>query len=141
MLLALFCGKFMFFRTGVTSYVKNENGEFEKPENYEKNIEIIDNKIKENKVMIFSWSWCPFCKKARALFDDAGVEFESIKIDLQDDNVNLQNALVYKTGYRKVPSVFIDGKHIGGHDSLKAALLSGELKEMLDKAKVENDLE
>lgn len=130
----------MFFRDGVTSYVKNENGEFEKPQSYDKNIERIDLKIKENKVMIFSWSWCPFCKKARELLDDAGVEYETIKIDRQDDNVNLQNALVYKTGYRKVPNIFIDGQHIGGHDSLKAALESGKLKEMLDKSGVKNDL-
>ena len=30
-----------------------------------------------------------------------------------DDGVELQNALFTKTGQRTVPSVFIDGKHIG----------------------------
>jgi len=38
MLLALFCGKFMAFRGGVTSYREDENGNWAIPENYDENL-------------------------------------------------------------------------------------------------------
>jgi len=38
-----------------------------------------------------------------------------VKTDLQDDNFNYQNALVYKAKQRKVPNIWIDGKQIGGN--------------------------
>ena len=79
----------MSFRTGVTSYKPNSNGDFEIPINYDANLQRIENKLKQNKVMIFGWSWCPFRKKAKTLLEDAGVEYEYFKIDRQADNVNL----------------------------------------------------
>jgi len=60
--------------------------------------------------MLFCWNWCPFCKKARTIFEEAGVEFHCIRMDQEDDNVNFQNALVKKSGQRKVPNIYINGE-------------------------------
>lgn len=45
MVLALFGGEFMKFRTGVTSYREDEDGNWATPPNYEENLAKIDEKI------------------------------------------------------------------------------------------------
>ena len=32
--------------------------------------------------MVFSWTGCPFCKKAKALLTDLGVDFTAVELDL-----------------------------------------------------------
>ena len=33
-------------------------------------------------VVVFSWTGCPFCKKAKALLTDLGADFTAVELDL-----------------------------------------------------------
>ena len=35
--------------------------------------------------MVFSWSGCPFCKKAKALLDQKGAKYTVLELDQMDD--------------------------------------------------------
>jgi thioredoxin-related protein len=45
--------------------------------------EIIENSIANNKVMVFSKSYCPYCDRAKAAIKDLGVSYGSIELDVR----------------------------------------------------------
>ncbi|XP_020997840.1 glutaredoxin-C3 isoform X1 [Arachis duranensis] len=48
-----------------------------------------------------------------------------------DDGSQIQSVLLDLVGRSTVPQVFVNGKHIGGSDDLRAAAQSGELQKLL----------
>ena len=77
-------------------------------------LKVADQNIKDNAIMIFSKSYCPFCKKVKQMFQDKGLAFVALELDeMGQMGVNIQAALLQKTGQKTVPSVFLNGKHIG----------------------------
>jgi len=100
--------------------------------------QLVDSAVLENKVAVFSKSWCPYCKRAKALLSStAGISEDEIKVfelDERNDGDDIQSYLKEKTGQSTVPNVFIKQKHIGGSDALTAFSKSGGLKELLGAA-------
>ena len=81
------------------------------------------------KVVIYTWTVCPFCVRAKRLFDDKGIPYEEINLDGRDDEFN---ALKEKTGMKTVPQIFIDDKLVGGYRELSAFEATGELDRLLN---------
>ncbi|KAF4671220.1 hypothetical protein FOL47_001666 [Perkinsus chesapeaki] len=92
---------------------------------------LVDDEIAGNKVVVFSKSYCPHCKKAKAALDSIGVEYKVIELDGRGDCDTIQDYLNQLTGARTVPRVFIDGKCIGGGSETVALKNSGELQKMI----------
>ncbi|KAJ7163905.1 glutaredoxin [Mycena crocata] len=95
--------------------------------------EFVEKSIDSNKITIFSKTWCPYCAKAKALFN---AEFPEetpyvIELDERDDGDAIQDYLATKTGQRSVPNVFVNQKQVGGNDKTQAAFQSGELKRLV----------
>nr|WP_234968982.1 glutaredoxin domain-containing protein [Thiomicrospira sp. ALE5] len=68
---------------------------------------------------IFTKIGCPFCAKAKAALEDAGIKFEEIMIS----NSGLTSRTLRAVANRDtVPQVFIEGQHVGGSDDLEAYL-------------------
>ncbi|CAF5125185.1 unnamed protein product, partial [Rotaria sp. Silwood1] len=42
---------------------------------------LVEKYINENDVMIFSKSWCPYCKKIKQALTSANIDFYSIELD------------------------------------------------------------
>lgn len=83
------------------------------------------------KVEIYSWSHCPYCKRAKALLESKGVKY--IDYDITGDEAAREKMAKERTGGRKsVPQIFIDGKHIGGCDDLHALDDQGKLDPLLN---------
>jgi len=97
--------------------------------------DLVESTINDNKVAIFSKSWCPYCAAAKKLLTEyPGLEKSEIKIlelDELTEGGEIQEYLKQKTGQRTVPNVFIKQKHIGGSDDLSAFAKKGELKTLL----------
>ncbi|KAG0000847.1 thioredoxin reductase [Entomortierella chlamydospora] len=90
--------------------------------------------IAENPVMIFSKSYCPYCTRVKALFDELKVVYKALELDLDEQGQAIQAALKELTGQSTVPNVYVNGTHVGGCDSTIAANKSGKLKELLDSS-------
>ena len=43
--------------------------------------------------MMFSKSYCPFCKKAKDTLKNANIEFKAIEMDNMDDGISIHGAL------------------------------------------------
>ncbi|MSP57102.1 MAG: glutaredoxin 3 [Myxococcales bacterium] len=80
------------------------------------------------RIQIFSTTTCPYCRSAKAFFDQKGIAYEVI--DLTGDRAG-QSALVERTGRTSVPQIFIGDHHVGGYDDLRALDRAGGLQPLL----------
>ena len=87
-------------------------------------------------VVVFSKSWCPYCKRALEALAIEGVTSEPflLVVTLDRDTNGIQSTLSSMTGRRTVPNVFVGGTSIGGGDETVRLQQSGELKLMLKEA-------
>jgi glutaredoxin 3 len=81
------------------------------------------------KIEIYTTNYCHYCKKAKSLFEQLGVDYE--EHDITDNEDDIMDSLIKKTGMSTVPQIFIDGKLIGGCDDLYALYKAGELEKLL----------
>jgi glutaredoxin 3 len=87
--------------------------------------------ISGNKVVVFSKSFCPFCKKTKKALDGLGVEYTTFELNQMDDGAEIQDALLAISGQKTVPNVFVNGEHLGGNDDTQKAIKEGKLQGML----------
>lgn len=77
------------------------------------------------KIEIYSWSTCPYCRKAKALLDSKGVSYTEYDITGDDE---ARAKMIERTGGPKsVPQIFVDDKHYGGCDDIHALDSAGKL--------------
>jgi glutaredoxin 3 len=82
-------------------------------------------------IVMYTTAYCPYCNNAERLLLNKGVtEINKIRIDEQPE---LRAEMMEKTGRRTVPQIYIDDRHIGGFDDLRALDLAGELDTILAK--------
>ena len=94
--------------------------------------EFVKAEIASADVVVFSKTFCPFCRKTKKVFDAMeGVDVKYIELNEMDDGNEIQDSLLELSGQRTVPNVFIKGKHIGGNDDTQRAKREGTLEEML----------
>jgi len=80
-------------------------------------------------VVIYTKSWCAYCRRAKALLESKGVPFEEIDVEFSRD---LGQEMIRKAGGRTtVPQIFIDDRHVGGSDDLHALDRQGRLDDLL----------
>jgi len=65
-------------------------------------------------VTVFSREGCPYCVKAKAMLNDAGIEFDELVLNRDFTESTIRAA----SGASTVPQVFINGSLIGGAESL-----------------------
>ena len=79
-------------------------------------------------VIMYTTGSCPYCAKARELFNTKNTTFTDIRVDLQPE---LREEMMQKSGRRSVPQIFINGQPIGGCDDLHALEHQGTLDQLL----------
>merc|ERR1711879_56478 len=97
--------------------------------------DFVDDAIANNPVVVFSKSYCPYCRRAKGLLNELGAKAFVLELDIDPRGRSIQAYLQEKTGQRTVPNIVIGGKHIGGADSLTSLHASGNLQDMIDNAK------
>jgi glutaredoxin 3 len=108
-------------------------------------------------LVVFSKSYCPYCKSSKALLTGIGAPYFVLELDqigtysvkrepdlqkknnandvsfgIIDDGAAIQDALEEITNQRSVPNIFINKKHIGGNSDLQAR--KAELPTLLKEA-------
>ena len=81
------------------------------------------------KVVLYTKDYCRFCAQAKELLNSRGAEFTEIDVTHDAD---LQAEMIKRAGRRTVPQIFIDDRHVGGFDDLKALDAVGGLDPLLD---------
>ncbi|SCV72028.1 BQ2448_4722 [Microbotryum intermedium] len=93
----------------------------------------VDKHIKDSHVVVFSKSYCPYCKATKQLLNDLDAKATVFELDQMEEGkrADWQAYLGEKTGQRTVPSVWIDGDFIGGNSDVQSAHTSGKLQKLL----------
>ncbi|XP_039042131.1 glutaredoxin-C3-like, partial [Hibiscus syriacus] len=91
----------------------------------------VQNTIFSNKIVMFSKSYYPYCLRAKQIFSELNERPYVVELDLRDDGGKIQYVLLDLIGRSTVPQVFVNGKHIGGSDDLRAAVDDGTLQRFL----------
>jgi len=81
-------------------------------------------------ILLYTTSWCPFCRRAKALLKEKGVQWK--ELDIEADPVHRQ-AMTEASGRNTVPQIFINGTHVGGSDELFELDVRGELDKLLGR--------
>ncbi|KAI5194450.1 glutaredoxin [Aureobasidium subglaciale] len=104
--------------TGAQPTQAADDGESEEQHKVETELNAI---LKKSPIIIFSKSYCPYSKKAKAILLE---QYNIVpapyveELDLHPLGPQLQAALLKTTGRRTVPNVLINGKSIGGGDDI-----------------------
>lgn len=82
------------------------------------------------KIEIYTWSTCPYCRRAKALLESKGVGYTEYDIT-GDDGARAK--MVKRTGGPKsVPQIFVNDQHYGGCDDLHELDAQGKLDKILE---------
>jgi glutaredoxin 3 len=81
-------------------------------------------------VEIYTWTYCPFCIRAKALLDKKGVDYQEYNLD--GDEAARDKMAQRANGKRSVPQIFINDRHIGGCDEIHRLDARGELEPLLN---------
>ena len=68
---------------------------------------------------VYGIAQCPSCVKAKQTLEQKGYEFDYINLDKQPEKFEDLS----KQGFKTVPQVYHNGKHIGGYEALADYLL------------------
>jgi glutaredoxin len=74
----------------------------------------------DHEVVVYTTSWCGWCRKTLAFLDKQGVSYDNRDIEADDD---YRDELIEKTGATTIPVVEIDGEIIRGYDPKRMAEL------------------
>jgi len=83
----------------------------------------------EPEIVIYTTSWCPYCRRAKALLDEKGVDY--LEIDIEAEPARRGEMVSRAGGRTSVPQIFIREQAIGGSDQLRALEASGRLDRLL----------
>ena len=85
------------------------------------------------KVEIYTWQYCPFCIRAKALLDQKGINFQEYSIDGDQE---ARSIMVDRANGRKtVPQIFINDEGIGGCEELYSLESSNQLDKLIKQDK------
>ncbi|KAK1228702.1 hypothetical protein PQX77_008196 [Marasmius sp. AFHP31] len=90
-------------------------------------------------VVVFSKSYCPYSKKAKGLLQsyDLRPAPKIIEVDLRDDATQVKAILTRLTDRDTFPNVIVNGKSIGGSDTIQSLHKEKQLKAIFEKAGVQ----
>jgi glutaredoxin 3 len=119
--------------------LRKDNDDKETSKNYDPSNEVdqehvanvVQNIIKRHAIVVFSKTYCPFCKKTQTIFLEQSVRPHVVELDLRGDGEYIQDVLLKTTGRRTVSQVFIYGIFVGGCNDLVDMKESGKLHELL----------
>ena len=101
-------------------------------------VTVVDEFVDSNQVAMFSFTTCPFCRRAKDYLDGEGIPYVALELDEDDQGNEIRAVLGRKTKRTSMPAIFINGEFIGGCNDGPGLLTlanSGELQAMLDGSK------
>mmetsp|Transcript_12233 Transcript_12233/g.20770 ORF Transcript_12233/g.20770 Transcript_12233/m.20770 type:complete len:179 (+) Transcript_12233:47-583(+) len=103
-------GLFAFLKEGKVGLVKSLAGDYDAAAVQSK----MDKLISDNNVLMFSFTTCPFCIKAKETLDEKGAKYTVVELDQVSDGKAIRAVMGESLGRTSVPAIWIKGTFIGG---------------------------
>lgn len=104
----------------------------------EETMKYIDDFVEKSSetVVMFSFSTCPFCRKAKDYLNEQGISYSAVELDELDGNRGneIRSMLGRKTGRTSVPAIWVNKEFVGGCNDgpgLLTLASNGKLDNML----------
>jgi GrxC family glutaredoxin len=81
-------------------------------------------------VKVYTTTYCPYCKKAKALLEAVKAEYTEINVE---EDAALRAEMAEKYNWQTVPMILIGDEFIGGFDDLAKLQANGELVGKLEQ--------
>ncbi len=81
------------------------------------------------RIEIYTQPWCAYCARAKNLLDSKGIAYT--EIEAPPGSAARAKVRELAGGATSVPQIFVDGRHIGDSDALRALDRAGKLDEAL----------
>jgi glutaredoxin 3 len=101
--------------------------------------QLVQRAIQGNKVVVFSKTWCPYCKRAKEILQQEKESALTIELNENEKGADIQAYLAHITGQSTVPNIFIGGKHVGGCSDLEGLQSNGQLQKLLTSASTKSN--
>jgi len=82
-------------------------------------------------IVVYTTTPCPYCSAAKRLLEERGLAFREINLAKDPEG---RAELARRTGMMTFPQVLIGERLIGGYEETRAALISGQLDQLLNAA-------
>jgi len=124
-----------FFNEGKKKLVKSLAGEYDATAIQDRMNGLID----AEPVLMFSFTTCPFCIKAKGVLDGMNAKYTVIELDTDPDGKAIRAEMADIVGQTSVPAIWIGGEFAGGCNDggmgglmtlKKAGKLDGMLREV-----------
>lgn len=91
--------------------------------------------IKDNQLIVFSKTYCPFSKKAKRILGLYNLknELQVVEVDLREDGYDVKMILKQISGRDTFPNTFLNGQTLGGSDDLERLHETGQLQALLNE--------
>ncbi|KAJ4129114.1 Glutaredoxin [Fusarium equiseti] len=90
--------------------------------------------INDNNIVVFSKSYCPYCRQTKKILDDLNTVYELLELDQLPEGSVLHDALEQISGQRTVPNIYIKQRHIGGNSDVQNLRSAGKLVNLIKDA-------
>jgi glutaredoxin len=91
---------------------------------------LLEKKMEDQPALVISTTYCPYCKKAKALLNRYGIGHNEMMLDGMNPNDSIEIAnCVYGRSQRFVPFIFLKGQPVGGYGELMRMHEKGVLRE------------
>jgi glutaredoxin 3 len=108
--MSLFAGLMDVFNEGKKALVKKIAGDYDEVAISAR----IDGLISQNKVLMLSFTTCPYCIKAKGVLDAKKTKYTVVELDKDPDGKAIRAELGNRIGRTSVPAIWIDGQFVGG---------------------------
>jgi glutaredoxin 3 len=96
---------------------------------------MVDDYVGQRDVVMFSFTTCPFCRRAKDVLDERGIQYLAVELDELQQGNEIRAILGRKTKRTSMPNIFIRGQCIGGcndgYPGLLPLIQSGEFDALL----------
>ena len=103
-----------FFKQGKIALVKSLAGDYDEAAVSNR----LDGLIKDNKVLVLSFTTCPYCLQAKTILDAqpalAKSSYTVVELDQDVDGKAIRAVLGQRLGRTSVPAIWIDQNFVGG---------------------------
>jgi glutaredoxin 3 len=128
-------GLMNFLNNGKKKLVKSLAGDYDAAAVKARIVGLID----DNPVLMFSFTTCPFCIKAKEVLDARNAKYTVVELDTDPDGKAIRAEMAEFVGRTSVPAIWIKGAFVGGcNDGPMGGIVSlnesGRLNGLLQEA-------